>query len=171
MPFPTSASGNVKRYGAMANAMFDIDIGVAWLFPYLGVGAGYQWTNLHNVAAVSIAPAFSYATNDTQGAFTWQAIAGLSFPMPNMPGLSLTSEYRFLQVTGGEKFAGTVATAGGSVPAGIKLESRTITASCSAFAMHSTLLLQRRSHPLRRLLRHLHRRAPTWCFSIGTRRR
>ena len=48
-PFPTSASGNVKRYGAMANAMFDIDIGVAWLYPYIGVGAGYQWTNLHNV--------------------------------------------------------------------------------------------------------------------------
>jgi outer membrane protein OmpA-like peptidoglycan-associated protein len=41
--------------------------------------------------------------------------------MPNVPGLSLTSEYRFLQATGGEKFAGTVTTAGGSAPAGIKL--------------------------------------------------
>jgi OmpA-OmpF porin, OOP family len=120
-PFPTSAGGNVKRYGVMANALFDIDIGVPWIFPYVGAGAGYQWTNLHGVSAVSTAVPFSYATNDTQGAFTWQAIAGLSFPMPNVPGLSLTSEYRFLQVTGGEKFAGTVTAAGGSVPAEIKL--------------------------------------------------
>ena len=108
----------------MGNAMFDIDIGVAWLYPYIGVGAGYQWTNLHNVSVVSTTVPLSYATNDTQGAFAWQAIAGLSFPMPNMPGLSLTSEYRFLQVTGGEKFAGSVTTAGGSVPAGIKLGVR-----------------------------------------------
>jgi OmpA-OmpF porin, OOP family len=120
-PFPTSGSGNVKRYGAMANAMFDIDIGVPWLYPYIGAGAGYQWTNLHNVSVVSTAIPFSYATDDTQGVFAWQAIAGLSFPMPNVPGLSLTSEYRFLQATGGEKFAGSVTTAGGSVSAGIKL--------------------------------------------------
>ena len=33
-PFPTSASGNVKRYGAMANALFDMDIGVPWLYYY-----------------------------------------------------------------------------------------------------------------------------------------
>jgi OmpA-OmpF porin, OOP family len=120
-PFPTSTSGNVKRYGVMANALFDMDIGVPWLYPYIGAGAGYQWTNLHNVSVVSTTIPFSYAADDTQGVFAWQAIAGLSFPMPNMPGLSLTSEYRFLQATGGEKFAGTVTTAGGSVPAGIKL--------------------------------------------------
>jgi OmpA-OmpF porin, OOP family len=120
-PFPTAASGNVKRYGAMANAMFDMDIGVPWLFPYVGAGAGYQWTSLHGISAVSSTVPFSYATNDTQGAFAWQAIAGLSFPMPNSPGLSLTGEYRFIQALNGERFAGTAATPAGVVPAGIKL--------------------------------------------------
>jgi outer membrane protein OmpA-like peptidoglycan-associated protein len=48
-------------------------------------------------------------------------MAGLSFPIPNMPGLSATAEYRFMNILGGEKFAGSLATAGGTVPATIKL--------------------------------------------------
>jgi OmpA-OmpF porin, OOP family len=120
-PFPTAASGHVKMYGAMVNAMFDMDIGVPWLYPYVGAGAGYQWTSLHNVSAVAPNFPFSYATNQTQGAFAWQAIAGLAFPIPNVPGLSVTSEYRFTQAVSGAQFAGTVVTAAGTVPADIKL--------------------------------------------------
>src|SRR5579875_2435665 len=45
-PFPTDASGHVNRYGVMANALFDMDIGNRYIFPYLGLGAGYMWTNL-----------------------------------------------------------------------------------------------------------------------------
>jgi outer membrane protein OmpA-like peptidoglycan-associated protein len=120
-PFPTAASGNVRMYGAMANALFDMDVGVPWLFPYIGAGVGYQWTNLHGVSAVSPTTPFSFATDDTQGAFAWQVIAGLSFPIPRLPGLSLTSEYRFTRATGGEKFDGTIATAAGTTPATIKL--------------------------------------------------
>ncbi len=94
-----------------------------WLYPYIGAGAGYQWTSLHNVSAVSPDPAvpFSYTASGTQGAFAWQAIAGLSFPIPNVPGLSVTSEYRFTQATSGEKFTGTVVNAAGVVPTTIKL--------------------------------------------------
>jgi OmpA-OmpF porin, OOP family len=120
-PFPTAAAGNVKMYGPMVNAMFDMDIGVRWLYPYIGVGAGYQWTNLNNVSAISPVLPFSYTTGGTQGAFAWQVIAGLSFPIPNVPGLSLTSEYRFTQATSGEKFGGTVVNASGVVPTVIKL--------------------------------------------------
>jgi outer membrane protein OmpA-like peptidoglycan-associated protein len=108
----------------MVNAMFDMDIGVPWLYPYVGAGAGYQWTSLHGISAVSPTAPFSYATNSTQGAFAWQAIAGLSFPMPNIPGLSLTGEYRFMQAVNGESFAGTAVTAAGTVPAGIKLANQ-----------------------------------------------
>jgi OmpA-OmpF porin, OOP family len=120
-PFPTAASGNVKMYGPMVNAMFDMDISVPWLYPYIGAGAGYQWTNLNGVSATSPSLPFSYTTGGTQGAFAWQVIAGLSFPIPNVPGLSLTSEYRFTQATSGEKFGGTVVNASGAVPTTIKL--------------------------------------------------
>ena len=42
-PFPNTVSGSVRSYGVMANALFDMDIGVPWLYPYVGGGVGYQW--------------------------------------------------------------------------------------------------------------------------------
>ena len=49
-----------------------------------------------------------YNFSGTSGGFAAQAIAGLSFPVPNVPGLSLTAEYRFLAVFGGASYDGTV---------------------------------------------------------------
>ena len=34
----------------MANALFDMDVGVPWMYPYLGGGVGYAWTHLRNFA-------------------------------------------------------------------------------------------------------------------------
>ena len=47
-----------------------------------------------------------FGTNAQSGAFAWQAIVGASFPVPNVPGLSLTADYRFMDILGGEKFGG-----------------------------------------------------------------
>ncbi|MBS0560663.1 MAG: OmpA family protein [Proteobacteria bacterium] len=102
----SSAGGNVQTYGAMANVLFDMDIGFPWLYPYVGGGVGYAWTHLNKVTAV--APGgFSLNADDTQSGFAFQAIAGLSFPMPGIPGLSATTEYRFLGIPGGETFSAT----------------------------------------------------------------
>jgi outer membrane protein OmpA-like peptidoglycan-associated protein len=120
-PGVTAASGTVRTYGVMANALFDMDIGSPWVYPYLGGGVGYQWTKLAGAAFTNPATSFAYSTGDTEGGVAWQAMAGLSFPIPNMPGLSATAEYRFMNILGGEKFAGSLATAGGTVPATIKL--------------------------------------------------
>ncbi len=106
--FPTALSGNLETYGVMANALFDMDIGAPWLFPYLGVGAGYAWTDLDNVRAVGSNYPFSLRADDTQGGFAYQIIAGLSFPIPNVPGLSLTSEYRFFDSIGPSAFHASV---------------------------------------------------------------
>ena len=121
VPGPTNSSGSVQHYGVMVNALFDMDIGVNWLYPYLGVGAGYQNTNLNNVAVNQIGGPFTYRSNDSKGGFAVQAIVGLSFPVPNMPGLSITPEYRFMDILGGEKFSGT--TTGGAA-AQIKLHNQ-----------------------------------------------
>ncbi len=106
--FPTALSGDIRTSAVMANAMFDMDIGTPWLFPYLGLGAGYAWTDLDNVAAVGSGYPFGLRTNETQGAFAWQVIAGLSFPIPNVPGLSLTGEYRFFSTVGPEAYRASV---------------------------------------------------------------
>ena len=106
-----SASGSLNTYGVMANALFDMDIGVPWLYPYVGAGAGYVWTNMNNLTINSPPdPPFPAATahnNGTQGGFAYQAIAGLAFPMPAVPGLSLTAEYRFMGTTGDRTFSST----------------------------------------------------------------
>jgi len=81
-----------QKYGAMANVLFDMDIGSPWVFPYLGAGAGAQWVHLTGNGVSVTDPAFAY-----------QAIAGLSFPIPWVVGLSATAEYRYLGVTGKQK--------------------------------------------------------------------
>ncbi len=99
-----SSSGYLLSYGALANALYDFDIGSRYVFPYLGIGAGYIWNDLTN-----------------SGKFAFQAIAGLSFPVPNVPGLSLTAQYRFLDVTAGEHYSTTIATPVGRIPVGVKV--------------------------------------------------
>ena len=53
--FPTSSNGNVRNWGLMANAYYDFNVGVPWVTPYLGVGAGYQWTHFIMSAAFRLA--------------------------------------------------------------------------------------------------------------------
>ena len=114
-PFPTAASGHVRTWGVMGNALYDLDVGSPWIFPYLGAGAGYQWTKLNSVSAVQPGGPFAFGTNGQSGTFAWQVIAGASFPVPNVPGLSLTADYRFMDILGGEKFYGPTASAGAPV--------------------------------------------------------
>lgn len=115
-PFPASATGTVRTWGAMGNVLYDLDVGSPWIFPYLGVGAGYQWTRLNNVAATQTGGPFVFGTSAQSGSFAWQAIAGASFPIASVPGLSVTADYRFMDITGGQKFYGpTQAVAGGPI--------------------------------------------------------
>src|SRR5579875_3885424 len=71
-PFPTEPGGHVNRYGVMANALFDMDIGNRYVFPYLGIGAGYMWTNL-DAHFTQLGGPFSFSSDDTHGRFAWQA--------------------------------------------------------------------------------------------------
>ncbi len=96
---PTAAGGRQAMTAVMANALFDIDISSRWVFPYLGGGIGYAWTDWQRISAS--APGSVFSADDTAGAFAYQAMAGLSFPVPHVPGLSFTAEYRFFAVPGG----------------------------------------------------------------------
>jgi outer membrane protein OmpA-like peptidoglycan-associated protein len=110
--FPTMSGGNVRTWGLMANAYYDFDVGVPWVTPYVGAGAGYQWTHLNNVTSVQAGGPFSFSSGDTAGRFAYQGIVGAAFPISslpmmggvNLPGLFLTTEYRFMDVTAGGKY-------------------------------------------------------------------
>ncbi|HET6606581.1 MAG TPA: OmpA family protein [Rhodopila sp.] len=123
--FPTSPSGTVRTWGVMGNALYDIDVGMPYVFPYVGLGAGYQWTKLNDVSFTQPGGPFSYSSDSQSGAFAWQAIVGASFPLPWVPGLSATADYRFMDILGGEKFSGTGSGPGtGTVSSGLKLHNQ-----------------------------------------------
>jgi OmpA-OmpF porin, OOP family len=113
-----STSGSVQTYGAMANALFDIDVGASWIYPYIGGGVGYAWTHMSPQAVFTPAsfPVIGSRVEQTQGNFAFQVIAGLSFPIPGVPGLSLTTEYRFFGIPGSENFNGARLLAGSPTP-------------------------------------------------------
>lgn len=127
-PRTLAGAGHLRTYGLMANALYDFDIRSRYVFPYLGVGAGYMWSRLDSA---SFTPAGggegtqTFGGSSASGAFAWQVIAGLSFPIPNMPGLSLLAQYRLLDVTSGERFSSTSIASNGvvlrSLPSNLKL--------------------------------------------------
>jgi OmpA-OmpF porin, OOP family len=104
---PTSAGGSQSNYGFMVNALFDMDIGFNWIYPYFGAGVGYSWTHWNGIRATNSSLPFNQRSSGTDGNFAYQAMFGLSFPIAAVPGLSMTAEYRFFSVTGDEQFGST----------------------------------------------------------------
>ncbi len=102
-----SQSGREQKYGPMANVLFDLDIGSPYVFPYVGAGAGYAWVRQRQVDTIAIIPGFASRLGGTDGSFAYQAIAGLSFPIPPVVGLSLTAEYRYYALAGQREFIRT----------------------------------------------------------------
>lgn len=84
----TDVGGRAQTYGVMANVLFDIDLGLGWMYPYIGAGAGYAWTKWDVNSNGSI-------IDDTDGQFAYQGIVGAAFPIDAVPGLSVTAEYRY----------------------------------------------------------------------------
>ncbi len=102
--FPTQAGGHQETYGGMVNALFDMDIGKSWLYPYFGLGAGYGWSHMD---AYYAAPNYAEHLGGTSdGNFMYQGIFGLSVPVPWVVGLSTTLEYRFTSLLGPQRFSG-----------------------------------------------------------------
>jgi OOP family OmpA-OmpF porin len=104
--FPTAAGGKQTNYGGMANAFFDMDVGADWIYPYFGLGGGYSWTHWDMLGAANPGGAYDFEAGGTQGHFAYQAIFGVALPIPYVPGLSFTAEYRFFSVVGDTAFHG-----------------------------------------------------------------
>jgi OOP family OmpA-OmpF porin len=93
---PVRSSGDAYSYGIMVNALYDFDMGASSFFhPYLGIGIGAQ---VHHYDSVTTRGANGAGVflNDGEWLFAYQAIAGASFPIASVPGLSITAEYRFM---------------------------------------------------------------------------
>ena len=93
--FPRT-TGTVRSYGLMVNALYDFRLGP--VMPYVGVGAGYVWHDYDGVGFQARNGNQSGQLNigGTNGAFGYQAILGVAFPIDSVPGLALTAEGRFM---------------------------------------------------------------------------
>jgi len=97
---PRTYTGDVSSYGVMANVFYDIPLGWSYegvgVMPYVGAGAGYVVQNWDDVTARG--PTGNAVTVDgDNGNFAWQLIAGVAFPLAQVPGLAITAEYRYMQ--------------------------------------------------------------------------
>ena len=104
-----SSGGREQKYGPMFNVLFDLDVGSPYVYPYIGAGAGYQWEDRRRTTVTL--PAGGLSTEFSKGVdsgFAYQAIAGLAFPVPYVPGLSLTAEYRFFAMDGQRSYNNVV---------------------------------------------------------------
>ena len=88
--------GTARSYAIMGNLLYDIRIpGIDWVSPYIGGGVGYAWRQTEGLFAAGNQLQAGVTSSDTVGAFAYQAIGGLSFPIRSVPGLSITTEYRY----------------------------------------------------------------------------
>jgi OOP family OmpA-OmpF porin len=126
----TAISGAEQKYGGMFNVLYDFVGMVPVVQPYIGAGVGYQWAQARSI---SFSPVFARTSasalsdTSTQGSFAYQAILGGSIPIPSVPGLAVTADYRFMGLEGNRNYGGTVsavtATRSASASANFKLSN------------------------------------------------
>jgi outer membrane protein OmpA-like peptidoglycan-associated protein len=117
-PFPTASGGNELTYGGMGNVFYDFDPGLLFgvplpVQPYIGVGAGYAETQFLRVTNYGTNFSYFQKSNDTAGNFAYQGILGAAYPIESVPGLYLTTEYRYFGVLDGSTYHGAIDTARG----------------------------------------------------------
>jgi outer membrane protein OmpA-like peptidoglycan-associated protein len=94
-----SVGGAFQQTAIMGNAFYDFHLGFApggvSVVPYIGAGLGYAWLNYNDVGA-RLSPTTRALLTGTKGGFAYQAIAGVAFGLDQfVPGLALTTEYRY----------------------------------------------------------------------------
>ena len=121
------ARGEERKTGVLINAIYDIDLArfnLPWLLPHIGVGFGYVWTKWDGVQAFNQQELVELSGMEGNTAF--QGIVGFSAPLPSVPGLAVTADYRYLHLFGDRTYDGRVARSRfGAFPISTKVEDDT----------------------------------------------
>ena len=112
---PAAAGGREQLFGPMVDVAYDFYGLTPWVVPYIGVGVGAQWAGLQNFHIYGNTPSAAgeiTSNGNKEVSFAYQAILGVGLPIPALPGLALTAEYRFLGTTGNRSYnvAGSITT-------------------------------------------------------------
>jgi len=124
LAFPAIAGGRERKFGPMVNVLYDLSpvVPVGYFSPYVGVGVGYQWARMSGLHVNGTPTGFpAFTSGDTTGAIAYQFILGGAMPIPQVRGLALTAEYRFLGVGSRTYDVGAVPVAGAApIPGRVK---------------------------------------------------
>ncbi|MFO0162193.1 MAG: OmpA family protein [Alphaproteobacteria bacterium] len=96
---PGGHGGRQDSYGLMGNALVDL-VRIGPFLPYVGIGAGYLVTSFNDLNGRPGNGSLRLRGDDTGGAFALQGIVGIGFAIDQVPGLTLTAEYRYLESLG-----------------------------------------------------------------------
>ncbi|MCA3272040.1 MAG: OmpA family protein [Roseomonas sp.] len=96
---PGAHGGRQDSYGLMGNALVDL-VRIGPFLPYVGIGAGYLVTSFNDLNGRPGNGSLRLRGDDTGGAFALQGIVGIGFAIDQVPGLTLTAEYRYLESLG-----------------------------------------------------------------------
>jgi OmpA-OmpF porin, OOP family len=111
-----ASGGHEGRYGIFVNGFYDFDVGLPYLYPYVGGGIGWQIDAFNNFHPDG------FYINKNKDALAYQGIAGIAFPITPVPGLSATLEYRFVGLEGARKFNGVFTPTGQTASLKVKQE-------------------------------------------------
>lgn len=114
---PGAHGGRQDSYGAMGNALVDL-VRIGPFLPYVGIGAGYLVTSFNDLNGRPGNGSLRLRGDDTGGAFAVQGIVGIGFAIDQVPGLTLTAEYRYLESLGPSIPVSYVNAAGNTVLSG-----------------------------------------------------
>jgi outer membrane protein OmpA-like peptidoglycan-associated protein len=108
---PDDATGNRNSYGGFGNVIYDVDmsqfgINTGGITPYVGLGAGYEWTHLSPIYIDNTDGTID-RIGGTSGNFAWQGIVGAALSLDSvMPGLAATVDYRYIGSMNQNAYAG-----------------------------------------------------------------
>lgn len=119
----TGYGGEEQKFGAMFNVLYDFVDMVPYVTPYIGAGIGYEGVQERGLHTSRVGGISAAAVTNTKGSLAYQAIVGAALPIPSMPGLAVTAEYRFMGLTGDRAYAATISTPAGAVPGSIKVNN------------------------------------------------
>jgi outer membrane protein OmpA-like peptidoglycan-associated protein len=97
-----ATSGSLENYGLFGNIFYDVDLtklglNVTAFQPYVGVGVGVLWTRFGPFQSNFINRTV-FRSGGTAANFDYQGIVGIGVPIPEVPGLKLSLDYRFIGV-------------------------------------------------------------------------
>ena len=111
VPVPGKQTGHQESYGGFLEALYAFNlpkfgVPITWMSPYVGVGAGALWTHVNLPEALSNGD-LHHIGGTTGPNFAYEGIVGAAFPIPSVPGLALTADYRLVGIHDAADLNGT----------------------------------------------------------------